>query len=286
MAVHIRVAYHTPYSVQDFIRRLLDVRPETRMTAKGCLEHPWLFGAGDDLTAVREGRIPYPEPLPLVPHGATSQDSIDVSMSILPEHGGNGIVADMSLDEQRGAVGDVQEQQGAFSQITNPSQNPTYCMPGAFHHPRTRQGLQRRSKVIADAESSGKKLPEIPEEMIANANAENRAGPSTTNGAHRDISMDSRGASDLAAVPEDSEPPEQQELHFGSQPREPEHGVRRSKRPARTAEPDGAAVRGTGKHGASGTGTRTRRGVGKKVGDIQEEDEVMREAASPRKSRR
>ena len=45
--------------------------------------------------------------------------------------------------------------------------------------------------MIADAESSGKKLPEIPEEMIANANAENGASPSTTNGAHRDISMDS-----------------------------------------------------------------------------------------------
>jgi hypothetical protein len=157
------------------------------MTAQGSLEHPWLLDAEDDLAAVREGRVPYPQPLPLVPHGATSQDSIDVSMSILSEDGGSGIAADMSLDEQRGAVGDVQ---GAFSQITNPSQNPTYRMPGAFHHPSTRHGLQRRSKVIADAESSGKKLPEIPEEMIANVNAENAAGPSSTNGAHRDFSMD------------------------------------------------------------------------------------------------
>jgi len=256
------------------------------MTAQGCLEHPWLVGAGDDLAAVREGRVPYPEPLPLVPRGAMSQDSVDVSMSILPEHGGNGFVADMSLDEQRGAVGDVQQLQGAFSQISNASQNPTYRMPGAFHHPGTRNGLQRRSKVIADAESSGKKLPEIPEEMIANANAENGAGPSSTNGARRDMSMDHEGASNLVAVPEESEPSEQQEPHLSSQPREPEHGVRRNKRTVRAGEPESAAVRGNGKHGAAGTGTRTRRGAGKKVGDLQEEDEVMREAASPRKTRR
>lgn len=256
------------------------------MTAQGCLEHPWLLGAGDDLTAVREGRVPYPEPLPLVPHGAMSQDSIDVSMSILLEHGGNGIMADMSLDEQRGAVGDVQQQQGAFSQITNPSQNPTYRMPGAFHHPSTRHGLQRRSKVIAEAESSGKKLPEIPEEMIANANAENGAGSSGTNGAHCDVSMDHSGGSNLPVVSEESEPSEQQEPQFGSQPREPEHGVRRSKRTARGAEPESAIVKGNGKHVASGAGTRTKRGAGRKVADIQEEDEIMREAASPKKTRR
>ena len=256
------------------------------MTAQGSLEHPWLLSAGDDLAAVREGRVPYPEPLPLVPHGAMSQDSLDVSMSILSEYGGNGIVADMSLDEQRGAVGDVQQQQGAFSQITNPSQNPTYRMPGAFHHPSTKHGLQRRSKVIAEAESSGKKLPEIPEEMIANVNAENAAGPSNTNGAHHDFSMDHEETSDLVAVPEESESSEQKELQFGSQPREPEHGVRRSKRTGRVTEPESATVRGGGKHGASGASTRTRRGGGRKVTDIQEEDEVMREAASPKKTRR
>jgi len=254
------------------------------MTAQGCLEHPWLIDTEDDLAAVREGRVPYPEPLPLVPRGAMSQESIDVSMSILSEHGGNGIVADMSLDEEQGAAGDVQ--QGAFSQITNPSQNPTYRMPGAFHHPSTKHGLQRRSKVIADAESSGKKLPEIPEELIANVNAENAAGPSSTNGARQDFSMEHEGTSGLAAVLEESEPSEQQEPHFGSQPREPEHGVRRSKRSARVAEPESAAVRGNGKHGTSGAGTRTRRGAGRKVIDIQEEDEVMREAASPKKTRR
>jgi hypothetical protein len=256
------------------------------MTARGCLEHPWLLGAGDVLAAVREGRVPYPEPLPLVPRGAMSQDSIDVSMSILPEHGGNGIVADMSLDEQQGAVGDARQQQGAFSQITNPSQNPTYHMPGAFHYPSIRQGLQRRSKVIADAESRGEKLPEIPEEMIANANIEKKAGPSTTNGPHRDISMDNEGRSNLVAVPEESELSDQQELRLASQPREPEHGVRRSKRTGRAAEPESAAVRGNGKRGASGAGTRTKRGAGGKVADIQEEDEIMREAASPRKTRR
>ena len=216
-----------------------------------------------------------------------SQDSLDVSMSILPEDGGNGIAANMNLDEQRGAVGDVQQQQGAFSQITNPSQNPTYHMPGAFHHPSTRNGLQRRSKVIADAESSGKKLPEIPEEMIANANAENEAGPSTTNGAHPDISMGSEGTPNLAVVPEESEPSEQQGPHFGSQPREPEHGVRRSKRAGRAAEPESVVVKGgIGKRGA-GAGTRTKRGAGRKAADVQEEeDEVMREAASPVRSRR
>ena len=283
---HTRVAYRTFSSVRDFIRRLLEIRPDIRMSAQGCLEHSWLLGAGDDLAAVREGRVPYPEPLPLVPHGATSQDSIDVSMSIVSEHGGSGIMGDMSLDEQQGAVGDVQQHQGAFSQITNPSQNPTYRMPGAFHHPSTKHGLQRRSKVIADAESSGKKLPEIPEEMIANVNAENAAGPSNTNGAHRDVSMDNGGTSNLVAVPEETESSEQQEPHFGSQPREPEHGVRRSKRTGRVAEPESADVRGSGKHGASGAGTRTRRGGGRKVEDIQEDDEVMREAASPRKTRR
>lgn len=229
--------------------------------------------------------MPYPEPLPLAPRGATSQDSLDVSMSILPEYGGNGIVADMSLDEG-GAGGDMQEHQGAFSQITNASQNPTYRMPGAFHHPSTRHGLERRSKVIADAESSGKKLPEIPEEMIANANAENRAGPSGTNGAHHDISMEREGAPDLVAVSEESELAEQQEPNLGSQPREPEHGVRRSKRATRVGEPENASVRGSGKHGAPGAGTRTKRGTGRKVADILEEDEVMREAASPKKNRR
>ena len=258
------------------------------MTAQGCLEHLWLVGAGDDLAAVREGRVPYPEPLPFVPRGTMSQDSIDVSMSILSEHGGNGITADMSLDEQRGGAGDVQQQQGAFSQITNPSQNPTYGMPGAFHHPSTKHGLQRRSKVIADAESSGRKLPEIPEEMIANANAENGAGPSTTNGAQRDFSMDGGGVPGLGVVPEETEPSEQQELHFGSQPREPEHGVRRSKRTGRATETESAAVRGNGKRGGVAASTRTKRGTGRKVADIQEdeEDEVMREAASPVKARR
>lgn len=257
------------------------------MTAQGCLEHPWLRGTGDDLAAVREGRAAYPEPLPLVPHGAMSQDSIDVSMSILPEHGGNGVVADMSLDDRRGAVGSVQQQQGAFSQITNPSQNPTYRMPGAFHHPGTRNGLQRRSKVIADAESSGKKLPEIPEEMLAKVNAENEAELSTANRDYCDMSMDGGGASNLAVVPEESESPEQEEPRFGSQPREPEHGVRRSKRASRTAEAEGGTVRGQGKHGASGAGTRTKRGTGRRVADIEEEDdEVMRETASPKKSRR
>jgi len=253
--------------VQNFIRRLLEVRPEIRMSAQGCLEHPWLLGAGEDIAAVREGRVPYPEPLPLVPHGAMGQDSIDVSMSILLEHGGNEVVADMSLDDRRGAVGGVQQQQGAF------------------HHSSTRHGLQRRSKVIADAESSGKKLPEIPEEMIAKANAENEMGLSTTKRDYRDVSMDNEGASNLAAVPEESELPEQQEPHFGSQPREPEHGVRRSKRATR-AEPESATVRGQGKHGVSGAGARTKRGTGRRVTDIQEGDEAMWETASPKKSRR
>ena len=247
------------------------------MSAQGCLEHQWLQGAGEDLADVREGRVPYPEPLPLVPHGATSQDSIDVSMSVLLENGGSEVAADMSLDDRRG---EVQQQQGAFSQITNASQNPTYSMPGAFHHPSTRNGLQRRSKVIAEAESNGKKLPEIPEEMIAKANAENQAGLSAA-----DVSMDNEGASNLAAVPEEPEFPEQQEPNFGSQPREPEHGVRRNKRTTR-AEPENATVRGQGKHGASGAGTRSKRGTGRRVGDIQEEDEVMRETATPKKSRR
>lgn len=277
------VAVYTS-SVQHFIRRLLEVQPDVRMTAQESLEHSWLLGAGDDLAAVREGRVPYPEPLPFVPQGAMSQDSIDVSMSVLSEHGGNGIVADMSLDE-RGAARETRQEQGAFSQITNPSQNPTYRMPGAFHHPSTRYGLQRRSKVIADAESTGKKLPEIPEELIAKANAENGVGPSTTNGDHRDVSMDNEGASNLAAVPEEPDPSGQQELNFDSQPREPEHGVRRSKRTTRTAEPESTAVRGHGKHGASGAATRTKRGVGKRVADVQEEDEDMRETASPKKSR-
>lgn len=284
--VHAGAGCQTFALVQDFIRKLLEVRPDVRMSAQGCLEHEWLRGAGDDIAAVREGRMAYPEPLPLVPRSATSEDSIDVSMSILPEFGGNGIVADMSLDEQGGAGEDVQEHQGAFSQITNPSQNPTYRMPGAFHHPSTRHGLERRSKVIADAESSGKKLPEIPEEMIAQANAENRAGPSGTNGAHHDVSMDREGASDFIVVSEESELAEQQEPKLESQPREPEHGVRRSKRATRAGEPESASARGSGKHGAPGAGTRTRRGTGRKVADIQEEDEVMREAASPRKTRR
>ena len=285
MGVHVYVAVYAPSIVQDFIRRLLEVRPDVRMTAQESLEHQWLLGAGDDLAAVREGRLSYPEPLPLVPHGAMSQDSVDVSMSILPDHGGNGIMADMSLDDQRGGADDVQ-QQGAFSQITNPSQNPTYRMPGAFRHSNTRNGLQRRSKVIADAESSGKKLPDVPEEMIAKANAENVVGPSTTDGKSRDVSMDNEGASNLTAVPEESDPSEQQEPKLGSQPREPEHGVRRSKRTTRGAEPENAHVRGHGKHGASGAGARTKRGAGGRVGDIQEEDEDMRETASPKKSRR
>ena len=69
---------------------------------------------------------------------------------------------------------------------------------------------------------------------------------------------------------------------------EPEHGVRRSKRAGRTTETEGAAVRGNAKRGTVGAGTRTRRGTGRKVADIQEdeEDEVMREAASPVKGRR
>ena len=140
--------------------------------------------------------------------------------------------------------------------------------------------------MIADAESSGKKLPEIPEEMIANANVENGAGPSSTNGAHCDISMDHRRGPNLGAVSEESEPPEREELHFGSQPREPEHGVRRSKRTGRTAEPEIVAVRGDGKRGGPGSGTRTRRGAGRRGADIPEEDEVMREAASPKKTSR
>lgn len=282
---------HTFFTVQDFIHRLLEIKPALRMSAEDSLEHPWLLNTGDELDSIREGRVPYPEPLPLVPRGTMSQDSIDVSMSILSEHGESGIAADMSLDEQQGAVGDVQQQQGAFSQITNPSQNPTYSMPGAFHHPSTKHGLRRRSEVIADAQSNGKGFPKIPEEMIANANAENGTGPSTTNGARRDISMDNEGVSNLVTVPEETESSEQQALHFGSQPREPEHGVRRSKRSGRTTEPESAAVRGNGKRGASGAGTRTKRGTGRKVAniqeeDIQEEDEVMREAVSPRKARR
>ena len=255
-----------------------------RMSAQGCLDHPWLLGAGDDLAAVREGRVPYPEPLPLVPRGAIDQNSIDVSMSVLPEHGGNGIVTDMSLEDRRGSVGDVQ-QQGAFSQITNASQNPTYHMPGAFHHPSTRHGLQRRSKVFAEAESSGKKLPEIPEEMIAKVNAENEADLSTTNRDSGDISMEKGGGSNLVVVPEESELSEEQEPNFSSQPREPEHGVRRNKRTTRGAEPESTTTRGHGKHGAPGVGTRTKRGAGRRVADLQEEDEVMRETVSP-KSRR
>jgi hypothetical protein len=140
--------------------------------------------------------------------------------------------------------------------------------------------------VIADAESSGKKLPDVPEEMIAKANAENVVGPSTSDGKTRDVSMDNEGASNLAGVPEESDPSEQQEPKFGSQPREPEHGVRRSKRANRGTEPESVPLRGHGKQGASGTGARTKRGVGRKVADIQEEDEVMRETASPKKSRR
>lgn len=285
IGVQTHVVYARP-SVQDFIRRLLEFRPDVRMTAQGCLEHPWLVRAADDLAAVREGRHPYPEPLSLAPRGAMSQDSIDVSMSILPEHGGDGFPADMSLDNRQGEVGDVQQLQGAFSQITNPSQNPTYRMPGAFHHPGARNGLQRRSKVIADAESSGKKLPDIPEEMIAKANAENDTRQSTANGDRHDVSMENEGVSNLAAVPEESELSEQQEPNLGSQPREPEHGVRRSKRPTRAGEPESTAVKGHGRHGAPAT--RTKRGTGRKVADIhEEEDEVMREeASSPRKTRR
>ena len=140
--------------------------------------------------------------------------------------------------------------------------------------------------MIADAESSGKKLPEIPEEMLAKVNAENEADLLPTNRDHRDVSMDNGGTSNLAMVPEESESLEQDEPNFASQPREPEHGVRRNKRTPRGAEPESATVRVHGKHGASGTSTRTKRGAGRRAEDIQEEDEVMRETSSPKKSRR
>ena len=74
--------------------------------------------------------------------------------------------------------------------------------------------------MIADAESNEKRLPEIPE-IITTVNTENEAATNR---------MENGETLNLAAVPEESELPEQHEPNFLPQSREPEDGARRSKR--------------------------------------------------------
>jgi hypothetical protein len=112
-----------------------------------------------------------------------SLGSADVSMGAIttptPTPNGPAIPQDMSLDNH-----EVDGAPGAFSQVTSPSQNPTYRMPGAFPFNANRNGrarLQRRSRVIADAEANGRRLPEPSAEMYAHAASQNLNAPGPSN---------------------------------------------------------------------------------------------------------
>lgn len=276
---------------EDFLRKLLDPNPTTRMTAADSLFHPWLAGTGERLQAKRDAQLPEKTvgaakqvqradivDSTMAQESLLSLGSADVSMAAMntpPPSGGNDIPQDMSLDNHG-----VNGAPGAYSQVSTASQNPTYRMPGAFNANAvnakgSRYGLQRRSRVIADAEANGHRLPEPSVEMIAQAASQNQknnatAGPS--NPLKRKADGKGESESSLTPVPEEGVE-EDHAMGAASDDQENQAGaVRRSKRGR--AEPE------TPQRGAPRSNPpKTKRGRGV-VESIGEEDDDMRSSPS------
>jgi hypothetical protein len=247
------------------------------MTAAECLFHPWLAGTAEELQAVRAGQQPPAAKAAraIIADSTMAEESLlslngDVSMAAINTPAPNGVQQDMSLDGG-------EREPGSYSQVTSASQNPTYRMPGAFHtgaRQQSRYALQRRSRVIADAEANGHRLPEPSVEMLAQAaaNQSDNTTPNSSNPLKRKAAnSNGRRASDssLTPLPEDR-PLEEDELMGGmSSEQEQEPIVRRSKRGRNSAEP-GTPQRG-GQRGPSAK-KRGGRAGGRAVEPIGEEE--------------
>lgn len=224
------------------------------MTAAAALTHPWLAGTGERLQAKRDAQRPQ-QPLAImdVPHverlaitdASMAQESllslgpVDVSMAAIstPPPTGYDLPQDMSLDNQG-----VDGAPGSYSQVSSTSQNPTYCMPGAFHanaaigNKGSRYGLQRRSRVIADAEANGHRLLQPSVEMIAQAASQNQKN--ATSGPSNPLKRKVDGLdSSLTPVPEEIVQEDQAMGAASDQEHQPA-AIRRSKRGRKSSEPE------------------------------------------------
>lgn len=137
--------FQTSPMARDFIRRLLDPNPETRLTLTDALHHDWLAPHQAEVPAKRE-RTATP---PLSPAAAPPRD---VSMR------------DAEQDD-----GDLPSSQASSH----------YAVPGAFpggSQPDPHRALQRRRKILDDAREKGLAPPEPSVEMLANATRDDAGG--------------------------------------------------------------------------------------------------------------
>lgn len=261
------------------------------MTAAECLFHPWLAGTAEELQAVRAGQQPRAvganqAARATIADTTMAEESLlslngDVSMAAISSPAPNGVQQDMSLDGG-------EWEPGSYSQVTSASQNPTYRMPGAFHtgaRQQSRYALQRRSRVIADAEANGHRLPEPSVEMLAQAVASqsDNTTPSSTNPLKRKAAnSNGRRASDSSLTPLPEDRPLEEDEHMGgmSSEQEQQPTVRRSKRGKKSAEPE------TPQRGGPAVKKRGGRAGGRAVEPIREEEDDSPQDLGVRRSPR
>jgi hypothetical protein len=255
------------------------------MTAQESLTHPWLIGTGDTLKAIRADQQSGQQPPPsaaisqavsqsvgnssLAEESLLSLASNDVSMAPIATNG-QAVPQNMSLDDH-GTDGAA----GSYSQFTSGSQNPTYRMPGAFHNGR--HALQRRSRVIADAEANGRRLPEPSFEMLAQA-ASQTLQIGTSNQLKRKAEtsrQNEESDSSLTPLPEEIEIENEDDevMGVGSEQEQLSPVVRRSKR-GRNSNSDPETPQRAGDKRRSAKNKRGR-AIAEPIGEV---DEAMRDS--------
>ncbi|KAK7448870.1 hypothetical protein VKT23_013601 [Stygiomarasmius scandens] len=176
---------------EDFVRRLLDDDPNTRMTLKASLEHPWLLsytplpnasGSGSSFGSQGQGLTVDVS----MADDETSQQQDDQSesssnlvsqgfenMKLDPRQAPNGGAATTAVGAAAGAG------PGPSSQQSNDANGSTTSIPGLAKTPpkedrrplgrEVSRMLQRRAHVLDNAEENGQVVPEPSPEMITKA---------------------------------------------------------------------------------------------------------------------
>ncbi|KAF8265517.1 kinase-like domain-containing protein [Lactarius quietus] len=138
---------HVSAPAQDFIRRLLDSNPSTRMTLTDALRHPWLSRTSSNASPAQAPTTSsQPQPSPLVPTpNPAAAHSLDRNLSDLSEL--SSLPEDAEIDA---AADEVQRDVSMLSAA------PSVDMPGVhalnIGSPalaRVRAPLERRSQVLA-----------------------------------------------------------------------------------------------------------------------------------------
>ncbi|KAJ7282629.1 kinase-like domain-containing protein, partial [Mycena rebaudengoi] len=163
---------------KDFITRLLDYNPQTRMKLSDALSHPWL------VDHVPHYNLDYPE----VARGnrtsrmGSREEPQDVLMRTAEELGGDDVPEDAAMsqgfqhlqlhgsssaDVLEGSVHGTEAGEGAEEpEVVTPSSTP----PGLTLH--RKNGLERRSVVLQRAAEMGQQLPVPSQEMVTYAQSQ------------------------------------------------------------------------------------------------------------------